>query len=123
MVSVSQEVHDTTAAEIEKNSVALLVSCDYEAPGDIATEARWKSALGGPHAHLIFSEARKLSFTFSTIGPANLREVAAKEILVPVSAQRSPDYILVLCEDRVRAFAKYHDRDALLALQRCLTRR
>ena len=121
-VSVTQEVRDTTIAEIEKQVVALLVTCDYEAPYDIATETRWKSVLEGPNVHLTFSEARKLSFTFSTTGPASLQDVTVKEILLPISAQQSPEYILILFENRVRAFAKYHNLDAVLALQKYLTR-
>lgn len=114
---------ESKATEIERHSVALLVSCNYEAPGDVATEARWRSALGGPNTHVIFAEPREFSITFSTTGPSKTQEVTVKEILIPVSHDRSPDYILVRANPRVRAFAKYRGHEALLALQECLTTR
>ncbi len=109
--------------EIEKHAVALLISCDYEAPSDVATKARWKSALGGSNIHVVFTEPHKFSFAFSTTGPTKVQDVLAQEILIPISPDRSPDYILVAHGEQIRAFSKYHDRDALLALQDSLKKR
>jgi hypothetical protein len=120
-VSVTHEVNGSIAVDIEQHIVALLISCDYEAPSDVATEALWNAALQGSNARTIFSEPRKFSFVFSTNGTAKKQEVAVKEILIPVSAQRGPDYILILCDNKIRAFAKYHNQDALFALQKSLT--
>jgi hypothetical protein len=53
-----------------------------------------------------------VSFKFSTTGPAVMVEVQVAELLMRMSGEQWPDYILVRDEDRVRAFAKYGSREA-----------
>jgi hypothetical protein len=111
-------ISGSNTQRIEKLAAALLISSDYEASHRIATEARWKQVLVASHIHIVFSEPRTFSFEFSKSGRARVQEVIAEEILIPISHENSPDYILVRFHDRVRAFAMYHDREALVALQK-----
>jgi hypothetical protein len=56
-------------------------------------------------------------------GPATVQTVAADEILVRISREDLPDYILVRFHGQVRAFAKFHAYDACVALQKMLPAR
>jgi hypothetical protein len=124
-VSAVQDGHalsidGSTAEKMEKLAGALLVSCNYEAPSEIATAERWQQALLASHVHITFSEPATFTFRFSTLGVAKEQKVSVAEILLPISSRRSPDYVLVWWHDRVRAFAKYRDTGALVALQKTL---
>ena len=114
------DVSGEQAPRIEKFATALLVSCGYEAPASMATEDRWKQGLKASHIHLVFSEPRKFSFRFSTTGPSKVQEVTVEEVLIPISLESAPDYVLVRSHDHIRAFAKYDDREAIDGLRKML---
>jgi hypothetical protein len=80
--------------------VALLGNCTSESGDRVATNENWKKVLKGDHVRVQFAEPRKFGVTGE-------REVEADEILVPISASRSPDHIFVRTGNTYRAFAKY----------------
>jgi hypothetical protein len=106
-------------ARIAALALETLRSASYEAPPAIATERRWTEARQASHLHLSFRPARTVTFRFSTTGPAAARPVEVAEMLIAISKDQWPDYLLVRERGRVRAFAKYHPgraqalRDAL----------
>ena len=61
---------------------------------------------------MTFTPPRTVSFKLSTTGPAVMGEVQVAELLMRMSGEQWPDYILARDEDRVRAFAKYGSREA-----------
>lgn len=104
------------AAEFEREIVTLLVSSSYAAPATIANEAKWKSALKEFNVHLVFADVQTFPMHTSAAGTAETQQVMIKEILLPVSLDHAPDYILVRNGGTIGAFAKYRP-EALRALQ------
>ncbi len=108
-------------ARIASLALGILNSASYEAPPAIATERRWTETRQASHLHLSFTPARTVTFRFSTTGPTAERPVEVAEMLIAISKDQWPDYILVRERGQVRAFAKYHPsqaqalRDALSA--------
>ena len=90
----------------------LLLTALVEAGPPIATERRWQEARRASHLHVSFTPARTAIFRFSTTGPAAEHEVQVDEMLIPISKDRWPDYILVRERGKMRAFSKYDPRQA-----------
>jgi len=84
--------------------VALLGNCHAESGPSAATKERWANALKGDHLRIQFARPRKFAVT------GEPGEVEADEIVVPISAAQSPDYIHVRSGNTYRAFAKYEHR-------------
>lgn len=111
----SLNIRASDATQIETLALALLVSCDFEAPAEIATEARWNQARDGYHVRCAFTPVKNVTFSFSgrfTTGPASEQTVKVTELLIPISSTKFPDYALVREGDRIRAFAKYRPSPA-----------
>jgi hypothetical protein len=103
-------LNEVARVDLEAASVALLESCDYEAQNDVATDSRWQRVSESDHVELKFSTPKIVQLVCSTTGPARKQTVICDEVLIPVVG-RFPDYVLVLSQSRVRAFAKYHAVD------------
>ena len=93
-------------------ALEMLASSSYEAGQALAPEQSWRRTRQQAHLHVTFTPPRTVSFKFSTTGPAVMGEVQVAELLMRMSGEQWPDYILVRDEDRVRAFAKYGSREA-----------
>jgi hypothetical protein len=79
-------------------TVALLGSCSFE--GDGAKE-QWENALKGDHLRIKFPKSRSFEINLEN------KEVAAEEILLPMSATALPKQILVRNGTIYRSFAKH----------------
>jgi hypothetical protein len=52
-------------------------------------------------------------FRFGTTGPAAEKNVEISEMVIAISSGKWPDYVFVRERDRIRAFSKYHPRQAI----------
>lgn len=82
--------------------VALPGNCS--SASGAARKEQWEKALKGDHLRVEFAKPRKFTVT------GDQKEVEAYQILVPISASKSPDHIFVRTGNTYTAFAKYQHK-------------
>lgn len=115
------DIPDAKVNQLNQIAIDLLQSSSYEATNNIKLAVHWMQAKKLPHLKIVFKEPKKVSFRFSSQGPARMQSLMVMELLIPVSETLTPDFIFVRSDDgkELRAFAKYH-HDSIVALQKML---
>jgi hypothetical protein len=87
------------ATQVEGMALAILGSCSADVSLQVGKE-RWTKAADEDHIRVVYPDPRPLS-------GMNDEVLQVTEILLPISAEGGPDFVLVREGEKYRAFSKF----------------
>jgi hypothetical protein len=87
---------------VEGLSLAILGSCSADVSLEVGKD-RWTKALAEDHVRIVYERPRPTGIQARN----DVEVLQITEILIPISATESPDFILVREGEKHRAFSKY----------------
>jgi hypothetical protein len=90
------------STQVEGMALAILGSCSADVSLEVGKQ-RWTKAAAADHIRITYPNPRPLG-----MGGGNREEVLqVTEILLPISATESPDFVLVREGEKYRAFSRF----------------
>lgn len=91
-----------SATQVEGMALAILGSCSADVSLEVGKE-RWTKAAGENHIRIVYPDPRPLGVS----ARPDDEVLQVTEILLRISAEKSPDFILVREGEKHRAFSKF----------------